>query len=69
MKKRKGLVRHLQLTCTVCLYSHIFFISKQIHLSKKNKGRQKPYDVNVRAIYGCRQDSAGHAHLKKPCFY
>ena len=47
---------YLQLSCTVCLqYNHIFFISKQIDLSKKNKGRQKLYDVNVRAIYGCRQ--------------
>ena len=33
-------------------YSHTFFTSKQINLSKKNKERQKLYRVNVRAIYG-----------------
>ena len=49
--------------------SHIFFTSKQIDLSKENKGRQKLYDVNVRAIYGCRQVGAGHDHIKKLCFY
>ena len=37
-------------------YGLTFFPSKQISLpTKKNKGRQKLYDVNVRAIYGCRQ--------------
>ena len=48
--------------------SHIFFTSKQIDLSKENKGRQKLYDVNVRAIYGCRQVGAGHEHIKKTLF-
>ena len=56
-------------SCTVCLYSHIFFTSKQIDLSKKNKGRQKLYDVNFRAIYGCRQVDAGHEHFEKLCYY
>ena len=37
---------------------------KQIDLSNKNKGQQKLYDVNVRAIYGCRQVGVGHEHLK-----
>ena len=34
---------------------HRFSTWKQINLSKKNKGRQELYDVNIRAIYGCRQ--------------
>ena len=50
---KKVLVRHLQLSYTVCLYSHIFFTSKQINRPKKNNGRQNLYNVNVRAIYGC----------------
>ena len=65
MKKNKGLARHLQLSCTVCLYSHTFFTSKQIDLPKKNKGEEKLYDVNIRTIYRCRQVGAGHEHLKK----
>ena len=36
-------------------YSYTFFTSKQIDLLKKNKGRQKLYDANIGAIYGCRQ--------------
>ena len=55
MKKKKGLAKHLQFSCAVCLYSYAFFTSKQIDLPKKNKGEQKLYDVNVRAICGCRQ--------------
>ena len=39
----------------------MFFPSKQTDLPKKNKGGQKLYDVNVRAI----QVGAGHEHLKK----
>ena len=64
-EKKKGLARHLQLSCTVCLYSHMFFPSKQTDLPKKNKGGQKLYDVNVRAI----QVGAGHEHLKKLYYY
>ena len=60
--KKFGVARHLQLSCTYCLYSHTFFKSKQIYLPKKNKGGQKLYDVNVRATYGCRQVCAGHEH-------
>ena len=69
MKKKKGLARHLQLSCTDCLYSHILFTSKQIDLPKKNKGGQKLFGVNVRAICGCRQVGVGHEHLKKLCCY
>ena len=68
-EKKKGLARHLQLSRTVCLYSHTFFTPKQIDLPKKNKGGQKLYDVNVRAIHGCRHVGAGHEHLKKLCCY
>ena len=50
-KKKKRLASHLQLSCTVCLYSYIFFTMKQIDLPKKNKEGQKLYDVIVRAIY------------------
>ena len=50
-EKKKRLARHLQLICTVCLYSYIFFTSKQIDPPKKTKGGQKLYDVNVRSIY------------------
>ena len=60
---------HLQLSYTVCLYSYIFFTSKQIDRAKKSNGRQKFYNVNVRAIYGRRQVGAGHEHLKKLYFY
>ena len=70
------MARHLFATqlhcCTVCLiyiqYSHTFFISKQNDLSKKNKGQQKLYDVNVRAIYGSRQASRHKTLLKKESF-
>ena len=65
----KVFVRHLKLSCTVCLYSYTFFISKQINLPKKTKGGQKLYSMNVRAIYGCRQVGTGHEHLKKSCCY
>ena len=40
------------------IFCSSFFTSKQIDLPKKNKGGQKLYDVNVRAIYGCRQVGA-----------
>ena len=36
-EKKKVLARHLQLSCTVCLYNHTFFTSKQIDLPKKTK--------------------------------
>ena len=58
LMKKKGLARHLQFSCAVCLYSYGFFTPKQIDLPKENKGGQKLYDVNVRAIYGCRQVGA-----------
>ena len=45
-------------------YSYTFFTLKETDLSKKNKGRQKRYDVNVRAICGCRQ-AGRHYTLKK----
>ena len=32
----------------------------KIDLPKKNKGGQKLYYVNVRAIYGCKQDGTSH---------
>ena len=54
----KILARHLFGTQLHCLFIYIiatYFSSRNIDLSKKNKGRQKLYDVNVRAIYGCRQ--------------
>ena len=66
-EKKKGLARYLRLSCTVCLYNHTFFTSKQIDLPKKKNRGQKLYQVNVRAIYGCRQGGAGHEHLKKLC--
>ena len=48
--------RHLVLTLLGSIqYSHTFFTSKQINLAKKNKERQKLYDMNVRAICGCWQ--------------
>lgn len=56
-EKKKGLARQFQLCCSVCLYSHTFFTSKQTDLSKKSKGRS---DLNVRVIYGCKQVNAGH---------
>ena len=34
---KNGLARHLQLSCTVCLYSNSFFTLKQINLPKKKK--------------------------------
>ena len=34
-EKKKDLTKHLELSCTVCLYSHLFFTSKQIDLPKK----------------------------------
>ena len=40
-----------------------------IDLLKKKKGRQKLSNVNVTAIYGCRQIGAGHENLKKLCCY
>ena len=65
-EKKKELVRHMQPSCTVCFCNHTFLTSKQIDLLKKNKGEQKLYDVNVRAIYPCRPVGAGHEHsLKK----
>ena len=60
-------------SCTVCLiyiqYSHTFSISKQINLSKKNKGQQKLYDVNVRAICGCRKAGRHQTLMKKRKFW
>ena len=35
-----------------------------IDLLKKKKGRQKLSNVNVTAIYGCRQIGAGHENSK-----
>ena len=44
-----------------CLFTH--FSPQNIHLPKKNKRLQKLYDVNVRAIYGCRQFGVGHENF------
>ena len=63
------MTRHFQLSCTLCLYTHTFFTTIQIDLPERNKGRQKRYDVNVRAIYGCRQVGVGHGNFKKLCCY
>ena len=54
---------------TLFVYITTHFHLKQIDLKQKNKGGQKLYDVNVRAIYGCRQVGTGHEHLKKLCYY
>ena len=59
----------MQLSYTVCLYNHTFFTLKQIDLKQKNKGGEKLYDLNVRAICGCRQVGVGHEHLKKLCCF
>ena len=66
-EKNKGFVRHSQLSFTVNIVT--FFTSKHFDLSKNNKGRQKLYDVNVRAIYGCTQVRSGHERFKKLCCY
>ena len=68
--KKKGLARHIFATqlhwvCTSVQYSHIFFPSKQIHLSKKNKAGQKLYDRNVRALYGCGKSDRPYKLTKK----
>ena len=68
-EKKKGLARYVQLSCSICLYSYSFYTPKQVNPPKQNKGGQKLYDVNVRAIYGCRQVGVGHEHLKKLCCY
>ena len=64
-KQKKGLARPLQLSFTVCLYANTYLTSKQINLPKKNKGQQKLYEVNVRAIYGCRQAGRHYTLMKK----
>ena len=68
-EKKKGLARHLFATQLHCLlfiqYSHTFVTMKQIDLSKKNEEQQKLYDVNVRAIYGCRQAGRHWRLMKK----
>ena len=67
-KKKKDLERHLFATQFHCLlfvqYSHTFFTTKQNDLSKKKEEQQKLYDMNVRAIYGCRQ-AGRHCRLMK----
>ena len=55
MKKRKVWQDICNLVALLVYISHTFFTSKQTDLSKENKGRQKLYDVNLRAIYGYRQ--------------
>ena len=71
IKKKKGLVRQLQLSCTVCLYSHTFFtLSPRSRLIyRRKKRRTKTYDANVGAIFGCRQVGVAHENLKKLCCY
>ena len=70
-EQKKGLARYLEINCTFCLFSYNFYTSKQIDslTPRKNKGGQKLFDVNVRAVYGCRQIGSGHEHLKKLCWY
>ena len=67
--KKKGLARQLQLKCTICLFTKTFFTSKSLDLPSKNKGGQKFRDINIRAVYACRQVGMGHENLKKLCCY
>ena len=64
-EKKMGLARCLQFQCSSCLYIHKFFTSKVVEQEKKRG--QKSYEVNVRAVYGCRQIGSGYGHLKKLC--
>ena len=45
-----------------CLFNRLIY-------RRKNKGGQKLYDVNIRAIYECRQVGIGHENLTKLCCY
>ena len=55
--KKKGFARLIYNLVALFVYQHsyTFFTSKQIDLLKKNRGRQKLYDANIGAFYGCRQ--------------
>ena len=65
-KERFGKTFATQFQCYFYIATHCSPLSKTIDISKKNKGGQKLYDVNVTAFYGCRQVGAV---LKKLCCY
>ena len=66
--KKKGLARCLELKCSCCSYTRTFYTSKELTRKDGGKGRNK-YEINVRAVYACRQIGSGHEHLKKLCCY
>ena len=68
-ENKKGLARQLILKCSSCLYSYDFYTSREVNLPKRNKGGRKLRDINVRAVYGCRQVGLGYQHLKKLCCF
>ena len=62
--RKRGLARYLPLKCSSCLYVNEFCTSKTVQRKQRGKGRNM-YEINIRSVYGFRQNGSGYDHLKK----
>ena len=63
--KKQGLSRYLAVVCS-CGYSRHFYSSQKVDNKNISSGN-KPFEINIRAVYGMRSIGGGHAALEKCC--
>ena len=63
--KKQGLSRYLAVVCS-CGYSRHFYSSQKVDNKNISSGN-KPFEINIRAVYGMRSIGGGHAALEKFC--
>ena len=64
-ERKKGLASNLVLACE-CGYEKDFYTSQTVDNCSFKQG-MKPFEVNIRAVYGLRTIGADHASLEKIC--
>jgi hypothetical protein len=69
-QRKKGLASYLVLTCE-CGYEKEFYTSRTVdncnNINTTSKKGMKPFEINIRAVYGMRTIGADHASLEKFC--
>ena len=67
-ERKKGLASYLVITCE-CGYEKEFYTSQTVDNSNNTTSKKgmKPFEINIRAVYGMRAIGADHASLEKFC--
>ena len=67
-ERKKGLASYLVITCE-CGYEKEFYTSQTVDNSNNTTSKKgmKPFEINIRAVYGMRTIGADHASLEKFC--